>query len=51
MDGYNQLIAPAATTSLNRQGNENSRPGGACQRKKKKAKKITLMSTTARRAS
>jgi len=44
----NELIAQVAETSLN--GQENVRPGGSGQGKKKKAKKITLMSTTARRA-
>jgi hypothetical protein len=46
----NELIAQVAATSLNGQPNENTRPGGSGQGKKKKAKKITLMSTTARRA-
>jgi hypothetical protein len=44
----NELIAQVAATSLN--GQENVRPSGSGQGKKKKAKKITLMSTTARRA-
>ena len=43
----NELIAQVAATSL---GNETVRPAGSGQGKKKKAKKITLMSTTARRA-
>ena len=48
----NELIAQVQTSSLTGQGNENVRPGAAAggQGKKKKAKKITLMSTTARRA-
>jgi E3 ubiquitin-protein ligase RNF10 len=44
----NELIAQVAATSL--AGQENTRPAGSGQGKKKKAKKITLMSTTARRA-
>ncbi|KAE8444771.1 hypothetical protein EG329_014231 [Mollisiaceae sp. DMI_Dod_QoI] len=47
----NELIAQVQASSLNGQGNESVRPvGGSGQGKKKKAKKITLMSTTARRA-
>jgi hypothetical protein len=43
----NELIAQVAATSL---GNETVRSAGSGQGKRKKAKKITLMSTTARRA-
>jgi hypothetical protein len=48
----NELITQVQASSLSGQGNENVRPGGVAggHGKKKKAKKITLMSTTARRA-
>jgi hypothetical protein len=46
----NELIAQVQATSLNGEGSENVRPTPSGQGKKKKAKKITLMSTTARRA-
>jgi len=47
----NELIAQVQAASLDEPGPENARPAGPSgQGKKKKAKKITLMSTTARRA-
>lgn len=45
----NELIAQVQAASLNGQSSDEKKPVGG-QGKKKKAKKITLMSTTARRA-
>lgn len=47
----NELIAQVQAASLNAEGSDSVRPaGGGGQGRKKKTKKITLMSTTARRA-
>jgi hypothetical protein len=46
----NDLIQQVQAASLNGESSEPVKPSGGGQGKKKKAKKITLMSTTARRA-